>query len=250
MIGSSAASRPCWRTPAPVAARLLARDPPLLEQRDLHPALREKPGGRGADDPRTDDHDVDGVRERVGERDRGGFRDHRHGHLLRPAGWTRKRPAGGQAVFCRIMGRGTSRSTVAASGAGNEESPAPAVLPGYGPRDPIGLFSQRRRSMAPGEGTGRPAGVRGADVPNDQPQEDSDEDKHGITTVLPSGRRSGGPVHGGGRSRGNGRTRRRDHGGVLPGMAVAETWRSRPTGASTRRWGPRSTGVRSATATR
>src|SRR5438309_1999968 len=44
--------------PAPVAARLLAADMPLLDQRDGKPLLRQMVGRRDADDAAADDDDV------------------------------------------------------------------------------------------------------------------------------------------------------------------------------------------------
>ena len=65
--GQLVAVAPLLAHPAPVAARLLARDPPLLDQRDLRAVPREEPGGRGADDAGADHRDVDGVGQRIGE---------------------------------------------------------------------------------------------------------------------------------------------------------------------------------------
>ena len=66
-----------------------------------------------------------------------------------------------------------------------------------------------------------PSGRR-VEIRQHRRQETDDESRRDIPQASAHGRRPGGPVHGGGRPRSNGRTWRRDHGGVLPGVAVAE----------------------------
>ena len=49
---------PHLAAPAPIAARLLARDPAFLAECHRHAALGEKERGRGADDAAADDDDI------------------------------------------------------------------------------------------------------------------------------------------------------------------------------------------------
>ena len=51
--------------PAPIAARLLAGDVPLLAQRDRDALFREKQRRAGADDAAADDYDIGARRQRL-----------------------------------------------------------------------------------------------------------------------------------------------------------------------------------------
>jgi hypothetical protein len=51
--------------PAPIAARLLAGDVPLLAQNRPDPLLRQEQRRAGADDPAADDHDIGARRQHL-----------------------------------------------------------------------------------------------------------------------------------------------------------------------------------------
>ncbi len=67
---------PHLAAPAPIAARLLAGDVPLLAKHGRDPLLRQKEGRAGADDPAADDHDIGARRQRVIGADRIDARRH------------------------------------------------------------------------------------------------------------------------------------------------------------------------------
>ena len=74
--------------PSPVPARLLPGGPPLLADRDPDAALREEPGGRDPHHPGADHEHIHRLGERIGERDRGRLRDHRHVGSPRVPEWS------------------------------------------------------------------------------------------------------------------------------------------------------------------
>ena len=104
--------------PAPVAARLLCSDAPLLQQRDFHPALREVVRREGADDAATDDHGVG----RGWQGGRGLYVCQRCGHAVSllnvdsPAGGNTRRPVAGTTAGRSGPGSRANRSRATGSG--------------------------------------------------------------------------------------------------------------------------------------